>query len=246
MIPYLGCKEKWAKYFLSLVPAAENFYDLFGGGGSVTEAAFKIQENGMFGHWKKWRNVHYNEINKGVYELNKAIWNGDFNFDYAKKEWITKERYFAERRQPTAWGAFISFFWSFGNKDESYIYSERRLAAKCQDHLKNIRRAERSPFLPEIKLTNKDYREVHIKKQSVVYCDIPYNINRNHYKVRFDHNAFYKWAISVPFPIYFSDYNIPPEFSAWFAEIWNKEIYVRIHLGIKRTERVFWNRKKLN
>jgi len=96
MIPYLGCKQSFAGELLAAMPEAENFYDLFGGGGSVTEAAMLCQTSGMF-PWRKWQNVYYNEINKGVYLLNKAIWSGKFDFEHARRQEPTKERYYAER-----------------------------------------------------------------------------------------------------------------------------------------------------
>ena len=64
MIPYVGCKQSFAKELLANIPEAENFYDLFGGGGSITEAASGCQDIGIFGKWQKWKHIHYNEINK--------------------------------------------------------------------------------------------------------------------------------------------------------------------------------------
>ena len=35
-IPYMGSKDKIAMSICSFLPSAENFYDLFGGGGAIT------------------------------------------------------------------------------------------------------------------------------------------------------------------------------------------------------------------
>jgi len=43
MIPYMGSKQQIVKQLLEQIPTAENFYDLFGGGGSVTEGALKYK-----------------------------------------------------------------------------------------------------------------------------------------------------------------------------------------------------------
>jgi len=150
MIPYLGCKDSIASEILNCIPAAENFYDLFGGGGSITEAAYKFRENGLFGEWQKWQKFHYNEINKAVCKLVKAIWAGKFDFDYAKAQEPTKERYYAERRQTTEWGAFVSFAWSFGSKNENFIYSPKRLLGKRIEHLERIERMQRSAILKDV------------------------------------------------------------------------------------------------
>jgi len=244
MIPYLGCKQSFASELLANIPEAENFYDLFGGGGSVTEAAAKCQNDGFFGKWQKWKNLHYNEINRGAFLLNKAIWAGKFDFKYAKAQVPTKERYYAERRKPTAWGAFASFVWSFGNKDDCFIYSEKKNSIRGNEHLQRIRRMERSPYLPQVKLTCKDYSKVAIKPNSVAYCDIPYNTCRNHYKIYFDCMAFYKWAATRDFPVYFSEYECHDK---RFELVWEKYVPIKINTvlcgnkAIYRTEKLFWN-----
>jgi len=244
MIPYLGCKQSFASELLAAMPEAENFYDLFGGGGSITEAAFRCREDGFFGKWQKWKSIHYNELCRGVYLLNKAIWSGKFDFEYAKAQIPTKERYYAERRQPTAWGAFASFVWSFGNKDDSFVYGKRKGAARGSEHLSRIRRMRRSPLLPDAIMTCKDYRKVAIKPNSVAYCDIPYYTERKYYRVVFDHLAFCNWAATRSFPVYFSEYECHDKRFQLVTEI---DVLVKINTvlsggkAIRRTEKLFWN-----
>jgi len=62
MIPYVGSKVYQKRYegstafgILQVLPEAEHFYDLFGGGGSVTEAALLFKNNGIIDPWAKWR-----------------------------------------------------------------------------------------------------------------------------------------------------------------------------------------------
>ena len=193
MISYLGCKESFASEILANIPAADNFYDLFGGGGSVIEAAHRCRENGLFGEWVKWKYLHYNEINKGVCRLCRALWAGRFDFKFAKAQEPTKERYYEERRKPTAWGAFVSMIWSFGNRDESFIYTSKSNVMRHNEHLQRIKRMEKSPILPDVEMYCKDYRDVKIACNSVVYCDIPYQVKNNHYKtkIKFNHLDFY-------------------------------------------------------
>jgi len=244
MIPYLGCKALFASEILNCIPAAENFYDLFGGGGSITEAAYKFRESGLFGEWEKWKKFHYNEINKAVCKLVTAIWSGKFDFDYAKAQEPTKERYYAERGQQTAWGAFVAFAWSFGTKNENFIYSPRRLKEKCVEHLERIERMKRSLILKDVVATSMDYAKVKIKPNSVVYCDIPYNTFRKHYKIKFDFMRFYDWAAACKFPVYFSEYSCHDN---RFELVWEKEVQSRINVlvlggkSLMRTERLFWN-----
>jgi len=245
MIPYLGCKDSIASEILNCIPAAENFYDLFGGGGSITEAAYKFRENGLFGEWQKWQKFHYNEINKAVCKLVKAIWAGKFDFDYAMAQEPTKERYYAERGDLTAWGAFVSFVWSFGNKNESFVLG-RNAKDNYRKYNDALKRIKRTPIMPNIAITNKDYARVRIKPNSVVYCDIPYNIKRNYYKVKFDFLRFYDWAANCRFPVYFSEYSCNDR---RFELVWEKVVHLKIKVlpiggkAIFNTERLFWNGK---
>lgn len=244
MIPFLGCKQSFAKQLLANILETENFYDLFGGGGSITEAAVKCKHNGLLGDWHKWKNIYYNEINKGVYLLNKEIWSGKFDFEFAKKQTPTKERYYAERRKPTAFGAFVSFVWSFGNNDECFVYGENKCSARKDEVESRIRRIQKSPILPAVQMTNKDYRKVTIKPNSVVYCDIPYHVCRKHYGIKFDWLAFYDWAAYSKFPVYFSEYDC---YDIRFEMVWQKKVISKINRGngIYRTEKLFWNRRGL-
>ena len=244
MIPYLGCKESFAGELLQNIPEVENFYDLFGGGGSVTEAAFRMKEDGLFGKWEKWQNIHYNEINKGVCLLNKAIWSGKFDFEHAKQQIPSKERYYSERRQNSPWGAFVSNVWSFGNKDDCFIYSENKKNTGRLEHLERIARMEKSPLIPDVKVTCGDYREVEIKPRSVAYCDIPYETGKKHYGIKFDYNAFYEWAASSKFPVYFSSYDLPLKHEGSFELVFQKDSVINLNIFEKptnRVEKLFWN-----
>lgn len=57
-----------------------------------------------------------------------------------------------------------------------------------------------------------DYRKVPIPDGSVVYCDPPYKGTQK-YIHEFDHEVFYQWALSRPFPVFISEYNMPDDFS---------------------------------
>lgn len=64
-----------------------------------------------------------------------------------------------------------------------------------------------------LELTNLDYRNIEIKNNSIIYCDIPYK-NTNKYKHEFNHNEFYDWCIEMSkfHKIYISEYSMPDNF----------------------------------
>jgi len=114
------------------------------------------------------------------------------------------------------------------------------------EHLQRLRRVEKSPKLgAAVKVTNKDYRKVKIKPNSVVYCDIPYVTNPRHYGIEFDFNEFYAWARDADFPVYFSGYDLLGYYR--FDLVWEKFVPVKINTKLNgnkalyRTEKLFWN-----
>ncbi len=75
-------------------------------------------------------------------------------------------------------------------------------------HLENLRQKE------NLEMTCKDYRDYEYQDGDIVYCDIPYQNGSNahraelNYQISFDFGAFYSWAISRPYPVYFSSYKL--------------------------------------
>jgi hypothetical protein len=111
-IPYMGSKRAIAKDIVSIFPKAENFYDLFGGGASITHA--------MLIHRKRdFENFYFNEIDQQIVDLIKKSINGEFNFDKFKPKFITRDEFFKQKDADP----YVRICWSFGNNQFSYLYS---------------------------------------------------------------------------------------------------------------------------
>ena len=86
--------------------------------------------------------------------------------------------------------------------------------------LERLLRIERLPF----NITNLDYRDVEIKPDSIVYCDIPYDTpdknDPRSYGKGFSHDDFYKWVRNAEFPVYYSSYDTD---AGGFKRVWSKE-----------------------
>jgi hypothetical protein len=61
-IPYMGSKQAIVASIVSSLPKAENFYDLFGGGFSISHYVLQERKD-------KYKHVHYNEIKADVVDL---------------------------------------------------------------------------------------------------------------------------------------------------------------------------------
>jgi len=122
MILYFGGKYLIANALLDVIPPATHFYDLFGGGGSVTETALEYGRDTIFG--KKWEFIHYNDKQTGLYLLNKDIWNGAFDFIKAQETWVSFDDFHRLRNEPTAWGAWVRYAWSYQSAGMGYAYKK--------------------------------------------------------------------------------------------------------------------------
>jgi len=116
-IPYMGSKRKLASDILKTITSRHkdisDFYDLFGGGGSVS---FNAINDYKF-------NVHYNELNTHIYSLVEYLKNNK-TLDQKFYDWVTREEFFKQcNRKGADWySGFVMSCWSFGNKQSSYIY----------------------------------------------------------------------------------------------------------------------------
>lgn len=119
-----------------------------------------------------------------------------------------------------------------------YDYWGERL--QSLERLESLQRLESLESLQSLQSLTGDYQSIAIMPDSVVYCDPPYR-GTDGYKTAFDHDRFYDWLRSVPFPVYVSEYAMPDD----FVQVWHVE--KRCTLGprnnTRTTERLFLHRK---
>lgn len=88
-----------------------------------------------------------------------------------------------------------------------------------------------------------DYRDVDIPRAAVVYCDIPYRGTAEYATTKgFSHDEFYRWALSRPFDVYISEYDMPAQFARVFE--CPKRSLLAAGGGSLMTERLFCNRQR--
>jgi site-specific DNA-adenine methylase len=112
-IPYMGSKSKICKEICGLFPKAENFYDLFGGGFSISDFMIRYRS-------KDYKQFHFNEIRPGICDLIKDAIAGKYNYKVFKPKWISREEFF-ERKEIDA---YVKVIWSFGNNGNDYIFGK--------------------------------------------------------------------------------------------------------------------------
>jgi hypothetical protein len=105
--------------------------------------------------------------------------------------------------------------------------NERRLQAKKiirnrkihdVQHLENLMRVKQTGCLlngvvlpSNITAFNKDYSEIEIKSDSLIYCDIPYKGTDPYNKIGFDYDRFYTWCCEQKEIVIISEYDMPKD-----------------------------------
>lgn len=161
----MGSKRKLAADILNVITLRHkgitDFYDLFGGGGSISFTAINTY------NFK----VHYNELNAHIYYLVEYLKNHK-TLEPKFYEWVTREEFFKQcGLQDADWySGFVMSCWSFGNKQSSYIYGADIEEIKQLAHEFIVNGDLHSMLkigvsIPEL-LDIKD-----IQKRRVVFCD---------------------------------------------------------------------------
>ena len=122
-IPYMGSKGAIVYKLAALFSKAENFYDLFGGGFSVSHFM-------LLHHAKKYQTFFYNEIKSDIVQLVNDAIAGKYNYDVFKPKWISREEFFEKKDRD----AYIRCFWSFGNNQKDYLFGEENELNKKSLH----------------------------------------------------------------------------------------------------------------
>ena len=107
-LPYMGSKSKIVKHIVPLFPSADNFVDLFAGGGAVTHYAMTTT---------KYKHFIFNDINPLMPKAFEMALNGEFE---KEKRWISREEFFRLRDTDP----YVAICFSFGNNLSNYMYSK--------------------------------------------------------------------------------------------------------------------------
>ena len=104
----MGSKSKIVKHIVPLFPYADNFVDLFAGGGAVTHYAMTTT---------KYKHFIFNDINPLMPKAFEMALNGEFE---KEKRWISREEFFRLRDTDP----YVAICFSFGNNLSDYMYSK--------------------------------------------------------------------------------------------------------------------------
>jgi site-specific DNA-adenine methylase len=112
-LPYMGSKSGICDKICRLLPKADNFYDLFGGG-------FSISHYMLVHRSRDFKRFHFNEIRPGITELIKDAISGKYNYKTFQPPWVSREEFHKNKET----NPYIKLCWSFGNNGTCYIFGE--------------------------------------------------------------------------------------------------------------------------
>lgn len=253
-IPYQGNKGQKAQQIMDILPGGKQLIDLFGGGGSIS--LFATQQNRwqqiiynelnrdiyqMFTEFI----INHNQIDLTAF----AVPNRERFFDALKKTDRTLADNiiltcwsFSNNRRDFLWGKkneikiLVSRALSFGDTGTKYdaLYQEtiklttirEKYACYHKVRLEQLERLQQLQQLGQLQVSNKDYMDVPIGKDDVVYCDPPYENSKGYKDVpEWNSERFHEWYMKCPAKdIYISEYTPLPD-TEIVADLGNKHSF---------------------
>jgi hypothetical protein len=200
-LTYQGTKRTIARPIVDtmhgMFPEKSVFIDLFGGGGAITSAALEYKQDTLFECFK-FDKVIYNEINELVYTLYCAYMRGEITKEMVNG-YVSRNAFYDVKSNTSAYpalrAAIILYVWSFSNNFDAYFsFNPNKTETQLNDTLKRFEAGKRSLLakhnidISKLETSNKDYRNIPIPENALVYCDIPYS-NTSDYRRSEDPDA---------------------------------------------------------
>ena len=90
----------------------------------------------------------------------------------------------------------------------------RVLELQRLEQLEQLQRLERLQQLQQLEFYSDDYKNIEIPKDSIIYCDPPYQNTAEYREGNFNHEEFWSWvrAKSKTNEVYISEYKAPDDF----------------------------------
>lgn len=206
---YMGSKSRFAKELLPIMLMDRGnraWIEPFVGGGNMID---KVQGVRIGADSNRYAIEALITIRDNVLHLPKN------NIEF------TEEDYEMLREDDTyKYKGYAGFAFSYGAK---WLGGWRRDKLKKRDYVSEAYRnaLKQSPKLQGVSLLHKTYRQLEIPKNSLIYCDPPYE-GTTQYRDQFNHSDFWEWCREMVIKghkVFISEYNAPDDFVC----IWQKE-----------------------
>ena len=95
------------------------------------------------------------------------------------------------------------------------------------ERVQRLESLERVQRLESLEQFSTDYQNVKIDKDSVIYCDIPYDGTDSYNGIDFDFERFYSWCEKQTEPVFISSYKMPEDRFMCIATFEHRSIYAK-------------------
>lgn len=184
-----------------------------------------------------------NDVHRGVVLMWRKARD---NSDWIPPNYITEDEYleWKKDKKDSADRTFIGFQYAYGGQWFG-TYSIRCEKKKSNDQGtagKRVMAIGKLLKKNNVKIHNRDYRQLRNLKGFIIYCDPPYDRSQCHFsKGKFNSDEFWNWAreMSKNNIVFVSNYSAPDDFKC----IWTK---TTTSLGAKRTEKLYIKEPQLS
>lgn len=228
---YMGSKARHAKEILPIILSTRKedqwYVEPFVGGANVID---KVDGKRI--------GADINEYLIGLWQAVSEGWNPPETFEETAYKDVRENK----SDYSKALVGYVGFALSYSGK---WFGGWRRDGAGKRDYVtesyKNA--CKQFPNLRGVQFEHKDYFNLVIPRESVVYCDPPYK-GTTKYKDDFDHDKFYTWCremTAAGHTIFVSEYAMPDDFVC----LWQKQVNSSLakNTGSKRAvERLFMHK----
>lgn len=218
---YMGSKSRIKKYIVPILQDIINnnkidtFVDLFCGGCNIIDSVCC-------------KNRIANDISTPLISLFIALQDGISLLSEVSKELYDDVRANkSTSKYPQYLLGNVGFLASYNGRyfDGGYAKETVQKNGTVRNYYQESKRniLKQIPMLKDVKFFNKDYREIDIPKNALIYADIPYE-NTKQYSTskNFNHSEFWQWAreMSKSNIVIISELNAPDD----FVEIWSQSV----------------------
>ncbi len=228
---YMGSKARFAKEILPIIlhdrEEWQFYVEPFCGGANVID---KVDGNRIG-----------SDVNQYLIELLKALSNG-----WVPPENVSEIEYRSAKDKmivdPVT--AFVGFGCSFGGKFFGGYARGKNNSGSWRNYASETKRnlLAQAPNLRGIDFRCGSYSDLDIPKNSIIYCDPPYEGTTKYSTSGLDYKAFWQWCrdmSSAGHKVYVSEYNAPDDFEC----VWEKKTNANFDSGrvggSERIERLF-------
>lgn len=208
-VPYQGSKNQIAKKLISVLPPGRRFVDLFAGGCAMTHAAI------LSGKYERFL---ANDLHGFGLRLFRDAIAGKCNGRW--REFVTRDDFHSRKSTDP----LIALCWSFSNNGKDYLWGASIEQSKRAEHERRVngeksasQGTRQSEALERLQALELDFVDVAHEDGDIVYCDPPYQGTKQYFGGSFDSWRFWRWAASMQFPVFVSEYSCPDGFSPVFA-----------------------------